>query len=115
MKGTTSQKKERLTLAIMGVSAYKPDPENSCLCWHCTIACNRLGEVDGEGVKPLPKNAPKLWSDALRQWTKSVVVSSLSLRQKESIVIAVYTSRNQVPSLEYCKVQCIAMKMLQSM
>jgi hypothetical protein len=66
-----------------GDSAYKPDPENSRLCWHCTIACNGLRKdpgCEGKGVKPLPKNAPKLWSDRLRQWTKSEVVSSLKLK-----------------------------------
>jgi hypothetical protein len=40
--------------------------------------------VRGRGVNALPENAPRLWSDALRQWTKSVVVSSLKLEADRS-------------------------------
>jgi hypothetical protein len=63
------------------------DPENSCplLVFHHGVLCHLamgLGEdpgCGGRGLSPLPENAPNLWSDTLRQWTKSVVVSSLKL------------------------------------
>jgi hypothetical protein len=60
-EGDHKTEKGCLTLAIMGVPTYKPDPENSCLCWHFTTACNGLGGdpgCKGKGSNYCPKMPP---------------------------------------------------------
>jgi hypothetical protein len=71
--------KEHLTLAIIGgscllkilkIPALLAFHHGALATWQWAggdPGCKREREVN-----PLPENAPRLWSDALRQWTKSV-------------------------------------------